>query len=188
MADETRYTSESFLAMVADRDDVTRYELLNAELIESPLFSYTQAYVLTQLYARLSYHGDTNDLGYTFDSQQGYVLGDTTVLYSTLSFVANDRIDGRVSSPMQGAPSIVIEIVSSADALDFVKTKLEVYFKHGAEMVWIIFADEARAEIHTLDDNELQVEALGFGDTLTAPDLLPDFEQPLYTLFPAKRI
>ncbi len=163
-------------------------ELMNGYLKPVPLYTKYQSKILTQLYARLSYHGDVHDLGYTFDARTGYTINSNTVLHPTLSFLSRNQQQGELDDRIIGAPTIAIEVILNDYVLEQLEHKIRLYLEQGTAMVWVIFAEDAGAELYTLQNDVVQVEELGIGDTLTAPDILPDFELPLYMIFPSRRI
>ncbi|GEM_PF-2618279 len=163
-------------------------DLIDGQLIEISLFSRLQSHIITQLFARLNYHVDTHLGGAVFDLKQGYVLDNQTVLHPTLSYVSQDRMSQQASEMFDGTANIAIYVVDERDTTVSIQSRVHLHLNHAAEMVWVIFADESCAELYTLDKGELQVDELGLGDTLVAPNILPEFELPLFTIFPAKRM
>jgi len=160
-------------------------DLIDGHLLELGLFSRLQSHIITQLYARLNYHIDTHMGGAIFGMQRGYTLNDYTLIHPTISYVAPDS---DLTDEDTGAPNLVVHVVDSCDATDDIQARVQLWLTHGAEMVWIVFADESCAELYSMSDGDMVVDELGFGDTLTAPDILPEFELPLFTIFPAKRL
>lgn len=189
MSADDNMTVEQFLEHSKKYEAQGRYfHLIEGQIFEVPMFSRLQSHIVTQLFARLNYHVDTHLGGAVYDLKQAYILPDDTILRPTLSYVAFDRVQKNADHHIDGIPDLAIYLVDERVATDHITQKTQLCLDHGAQMVWVIFADESCAELYTHTDSNLQVEELGFGDMLTAPDILPDFELPLYTIFPLKQM
>ena len=60
------------------------------------------------------------------------------------------------------------------------REKADLYLRNGTQLVWLVFPDDERVEVHSADGS---VTRLGIDDTLTGGDVLPGFAMPLRRLF-----
>ncbi len=78
----------------------------------------------------------------------------------------------------EGAPELVIEVVSSESASDL-ESKVELYLATGAKQVWVIYPEQRVVWVY----REGSVVRLRHTDTLETPDFLPGFSLPLQNIF-----
>ena len=99
-------------------------------------------------------------------------------------FVRQERQDIITETNIQGAPDLVVEVLSkgtrSRDLLD----KRDLYEREGVPEYWVAHQDRVRVEISRLGPDGAYGDpiALGPGDTLTSP-LLPGFTLPVDRLY-----
>ena len=100
------------------------------------------------------------------------VLSDTDVVQPDILFVSKARADIITADDVQGAPDLVVEVLSPTTARRDWRVKLDLYSKHGVREFWL--ADPQTEIVWVLLPNEgsLEVAAIyGKGDTLTSPML-----------------
>jgi Uma2 family endonuclease len=77
----------------------------------------------------------------------------------------------------EGAPALAIKVVSESNTAAHLDQKMELYFAHGAEGVWIVYRQTHRVRVHFPD---------GHSETMPAAlesALFPGGSPPLATLF-----
>ncbi|TVR24012.1 MAG: Uma2 family endonuclease [Anaerolineaceae bacterium] len=88
--------------------------------------------------------------------------------------------DGAVSQ----MPDLAVEIQSPTDRPHQMREKALYYLSKGAHMVWLVYPAARQVEICTLDaDDKLVIQTVTPGGTLTAGDVLPEFELVVDELF-----
>ena len=92
--------------------DDERYELLNGELVVSPSPTEIHQYILGQLFLRLGAFIYGRNLGKVYFSPFDVVLSDADVVQPDLLFVSNERSEIITPDNIQGAPDLVVEILS----------------------------------------------------------------------------
>ncbi len=97
------------------------------------------------------------------------VLSDTTIVQPDIVFVATDRV-GRISERgIEGAPTLVVEILSPSTRETDRHTKLGLYARHGIPYYWIVDADSRVVETYTLTGASYTLSKRSAGDeTLSA--------------------
>lgn len=88
-------------------------------------------------------------------------------------FISNERLSILTSKNIQGAPDLVVEILSPGTASLDVSDKKDLYERYGVQEYWIVWQDTPRVEVYHQSSFN-QPTLLGRGDTLTTP-LLPGF-------------
>jgi Uma2 family endonuclease len=192
MATETPRPPLSY-ADYAAIDDGQHYQVIEGELIMTPSPNTFHQGALFELASRIGAYLREQPVGRAFFAPFDVVLRaekPAIVLQPDLLFVARERTSIVTKANIQGAPDLVVEILSPSNArLDTIR-KLPIYAAHGVREYWIVSHDEDRIELLRLDaatGHFGRPELYLAGDTLTSP-LLPGFELPVAALFPADDI
>ena len=121
-----------------DAPEGERYELINGELIMAAAPNEAHQIVVGALGVRMYVHSDDNGLGKVFFSPFDVLLSDTDVVQPDLMFVSNERARIRTPANIQGAPDLVVEVISPSSERRDRREKLALYAKHGVKEYWII--------------------------------------------------
>ena len=129
-----KLTYEDYRTTLADE----RYELLDGDLIIVPAPNLKHQRVqfrLGQALGRFILH---HVLGEFFYAPCDVVLSDTDIVQPDLLFVSRDRAHLlRNGENVQGAPDVVIEILSPSTADKDRRIKRELYSRHGVKAYWL---------------------------------------------------
>ncbi len=89
-----------------------------------------------------------------------------------LIFVSNERADIITSANIQGAPDLVVEILSPSTVARDKTFKRSLYAKHGITEYWMVDLTEKTITVLCLDKRGFEVvETYGEGKILTSPTL-----------------
>ena len=149
-----------------------RYELLDGELVmsEAPRIVHQRANV--KLVSRMERFVEEGDLGEVFHAPTDVVLSETAVVQPDLLFVSNERMHVITPAGVQGAPDLVVEILSPATAERDRGYKRALYARNGVKEYWIVGTDAGVVTVLLLGDDGYEVvDTFGEGDTLTSPTL-----------------
>ena len=126
-----------------------------------------------------------------FDQPPARLLHDmTTVLSRELQrapepdivIVLNERLNIVSRARVEGAPDIVVEILSTDRSRDLVR-KRQIYAEAGVLEYWLMDPrNDTVTQLELRDGAYVERAVLGVGDTLTTP-LLPGLEIPLASIF-----
>ena len=165
---ETKLTYESYLKTPDDE----RYELLDGMLVMEPAPLTTHQYVLGNLHHAVRSFLDEHNLGEVYISPTDVVLSDTNVMQPDLLFVSAERAHIVTRENIQGAPELVVEVLSPSTAERDKTLKLDLYARHGVKEYWLV--DPNAKTVMVLLLGEHGFEAVGTyeeGQTLTSPTL-----------------
>jgi Uma2 family endonuclease len=110
------------------------------------------------------------------------VLSRFDVVEPDLLFVSKSRSSTVTETNVQGAPDLVVEVLSRTSAEIDRTTKLKLYARYGVQEYWIIDPDEPSAKIYRRQEKGFEpVRTLGPADSLTSP-LFPGFSLSLKKL------
>jgi len=108
-------------------------------------------------------------------------LAEDTVVQPDLMVVCNDR--QKRPTHIEGAPALVVEIISPTTAVHDRARKLGLYAEHGVQEYWIITPYPSVVEVLVLAGATYRVHsALGKADTLSSPTF-PELTFPLTDVF-----
>ncbi len=108
----------------------------------------------------------------------GFKLPNDTFLKADASFIPKSRADRTdLDGYLEGAPALAIEVVSDSNTAAELDLKMELYFAHGAEEVWVVYPQTRRIRAHFPD---------GHSETLSGglqSGLFPGWSAPLSAVF-----
>ncbi len=112
----------------------------------------------------------------------GYVIArdPDTVRAPDVSFTLAENAPPRSPKYLEGAPDIVVEILSPDDRPGYVRDKIEMWLDAGATLVWVVNPAERTVTVHQRGRG---ARMLTEADTLSGGPVLPDFELPLRNVF-----
>jgi Uma2 family endonuclease len=106
---------------------------------------------------------------------------DDTVVQPDLVVVCDPEKLGKEGC--QGAPDLVIEILSPSNSAIEMHRKLNLYLDAGVREYWVIDPEEKLVEIYSLNDDRYEPRILKIDDTLQST-IFPDFAISMKTIFP----
>lgn len=103
------------------------------------------------------------------------------VLRPDVAFTSHDRAPGQIPRGLMPVmPDLAVEIASPSDTLSAMREKAQLYLRNGARLVWLVFLDDERVEVHSSSGES---QSLGADDSLSGGDVLPGFTLELGRLF-----
>jgi Uma2 family endonuclease len=164
-------------------DDGRRYEIHGGELSETPAPSPRHQKVALNLAAALDAHVKANQLGEVFISPIDVILSDSTIVQPDILFLARDRLRLISERGIEGAPTLVVEILSPSTTQIDRQTKMQLYARHGVPWYWIVDPEARTIEVHALREGGYVPAARGAGDEVVRAEPLPDLALPLAALW-----
>ena len=160
-----------------------RYELLDGDLVVTPAPGERHQSVSVLLTSRLFQFVTENRLGRVYAAPFDVVLSNTDVVQPDLLFVSNERAHVVTAANVQGAPDLVVEILSPSTAERDLTFKRSLYARHGVREYWIVDTEARTVTVLRLREGEFEVAGeYGAGETLTSP-VLPGFELRVDDMF-----
>ncbi len=160
----TRLTYWDYMAL-PESDE--RYELIDGVLCVAPspvpehqIFLYFLAKAVEGF---VTEHG----LGRVIIAPLDVVLSDEDVFQPDLLFILDERLDIITRRNVQGAPDLVVEVLSAATARRDRTVKRERYAKYGVREYWMADIERRTIEVLTLVDGEfVSLGEYGEGEAL----------------------
>ncbi|MEW6238351.1 MAG: Uma2 family endonuclease [Candidatus Omnitrophota bacterium] len=151
IATSIQFTYEDYLHFSEDK----RYEIIEGEvyMVQSPL-TYHQR-VSGNIFRVIAEYVEDRHLGVTFSAPLDVVLSDIDVVQPDILFVSNENAGIITDKNIQGAPDMVIEILSpSSDYKDKV-LKSKLYAKFGVKEYWLVDPGAKQIQVFTRKDAAL---------------------------------
>lgn len=172
-----KYTYEDYLKLDGDQD----YEVIGGELILVPKPKPYHQKIAYRLFASLE--------GFIIRERLGEVYGDVDVVLGDqvvspdLIFISSDRLSIVGEMNIQGAPDLVVEVMSHSTRKRDRKDKSRLYYSHGVKEYWLVEPDDRFVEVFIPGVKDWQRAGIfDDGEVLTSP-LLPGLQIKLEEIF-----
>jgi Uma2 family endonuclease len=164
-------------------DNGKRYELIHGEVHLTPAPTTRHQFILRNLSISLGIYLAHDPHGEIAFAPLDVRLGEDTALQPDLIFVSNARATIIQESFIEGAPDLVVEILSPSTAAHDRATKLSIYAGAGVKEVWLIDSQVKTVEVLKLQGKKYFVDATLAGDHVLTSSLFPGWQLPLKDLF-----
>jgi Uma2 family endonuclease len=153
LPEKDRYTYEDYRQL----PEGAPYELIRGRLAMSPAPTPRHQLVQANLFFELSRVVRDQEEGHVLSAPLDVRLSDTTVLQPDLVFIGPDRTNRIGDQAIEGAPDLVVEILSPASAHRDLTEKKRLYETHGVREYWVVDPDSETVEVfENADDGFLQ--------------------------------
>ena len=164
----TKLTYEDY----AKTPDDERWELIDGELVRAPSPNIPHQSIQSLLGCYVQTFVRDGDLGRVFFSPTDVVLSEHTTVEPDLVFVSKERERIITYANIQGAPVLVVEILSPSTARRDWRDKFDLYQGHGVNECWLVDPVSRTVWVFLLADGVfVEMGRYGEDDTLTSPTL-----------------
>jgi len=168
ITDKKKYTYKDYLNM---RDD-KRYELIGGELMMTPSPIPYHQWISKNIGYEMERFVREKGLGMVFHAPCDVYLDDENVIQPDILFVSHERTHIIGKNNIQGAPDLVIEILSESTAYTDLMKKKRLYAKFGVKEYWIVDPEGRTIELYCLKEGVLvPVKSFSGNDELESPML-----------------
>jgi Uma2 family endonuclease/DNA-binding XRE family transcriptional regulator len=161
--------------------DQAKQEIASSQQPTSPITDFTSSEISARFCALLFSWVEPRRLGRVMGSRTEFHLPDGKVLAPSLAFVAAERLKRVPRTYPQLAPDMVVEIKSAFDSLPRLQETMQEAIAVGVRVGLMIDPDEQTVTVYR---PETTLTILSERDVLTVPELFPDWELPIATLWP----
>ena len=182
MTVQVKFTYDDYLLFP---DDGRRHELIDGEHYMTPSPSERHQRISFNITHHIAAYFDQRPLGRLYAAPFDVVLSKTDVVQPDLLFVSAAKSSILTAQNVQGAPDLVVEILSETTRRTDEIIKRKLYEHFGVQEYWIIDPELETIKVYRIAGQgyqrvaELSREA---DDTLATP-LLPDLRLPLSKIF-----
>ncbi|MBM4065533.1 MAG: Uma2 family endonuclease [Planctomycetes bacterium] len=151
--EKKKYTYEDYVKVSDDK----RYELINGELILTPSPVPKHQRVSRKIEFILEKFVSGNNLGEVLYAPCDVYLDNENVVQPDILFISKDRLDIIGEKNIQGAPNLVIEIISENSVYRDMVQKKRLYARFGVKEYWIVIPEEKEVEVYILKGDAYQL-------------------------------
>jgi Uma2 family endonuclease len=163
--------------------DHNRYELIEGELFVAPAPNIEHQRKAFRLSRMLADHAERHDLGEVFIAPCDVVLDDSTVLEPDIVFVSKARHSIVTAACIEGAPDLMVEVLSDSSRTIDRFVKRDRYAEFGVPEYWLLDPFEPRIEILRLEDRKYRLmDSFGPAHTLQASPAFRELRISMATL------
>jgi Uma2 family endonuclease len=114
------------------------YQLINGKLIMSPSPNRIHQKLIGRLYALILACCDKTNIGDVYIAPSDVYLDDENVVQPDIYFVSNNNLSILNDAGADGAPDLIIELLSPSNAYYDLRAKLQLYEKYGVKEYFIV--------------------------------------------------
>jgi len=164
-------------------NDGKRYQILDGELDVTPAPNVRHQRVSRKLEWHLVNGLERSGLGEVFYAPIDVVLDRTSIVQPDLVFVSRARAGIVGTLRIEGAPDLVVEILSPSSRRTDVIVKSELYARFGVLHYWIVDPDVDRVEIYRLAERAYELVQTGQAPAELAVEVPGKLSLPLGEIF-----
>ena len=165
-----------------------RYELIDGVLYMSPPPIPDHQGFLFVLTLALGNFVVERGTGRIYFSPIGVVLSDDDVLQPDLIFIATERLNIITGNYVQGAPDLVVEVLSPSTARRDRTVKREIYETSGVREYWLVDTRNRSIEVNAASEVGFVTVGVYGEDDVLVSSLFPGFSIDVSSAFESARI
>ncbi len=178
-AREKIYTYEDYQSL----PEGAPYQLIGGELIMTPAPSIYHQIISGRLEFQMRAFLSQQNLGLILDAPVDVCLGETETYQPDILFISKERMEIIESARINGAPDLVVEIISPSTAYYDLRKKFKIYERYGVKEYWIVDPEDKSVQVFILKDGKfiLDQETEGAGEVSSR--ILSGFTVRLISIF-----
>lgn len=159
------------------------YQLIGGKLVMTPSPTPYHQIVLENLRFEVARFVRNNGLGKVLSAPLDVYLGETETYQPDLIFIARDRLNIIEKARVNGAPDLVVEILSPGTAYYDLRKKYKVYEAQGVREYWIVDPEDKSVQVFVAREGKfvLDQEVQGSGEVKS--HVLTGFSIDVQTIF-----
>ncbi|RLE13973.1 Uma2 family endonuclease [Candidatus Aerophobetes bacterium] len=174
-----KFTYQDYLLLPEDK----RYEIIEGELIIVPSPGFTHQSISGNLGFLLRRFIREKKLGIILNAPMDVVLSEENVVQPDILFISKKRASIITEKNIQGAPDLVIEILSPNTKKKDSILKRKLYAKFGVKEFWLVDPEKKEIEVLTFKKEGFERTGLYHQDEVLISPLLPGLKIPLREVF-----
>lgn len=155
--------------------DIYRYEIIAGEMIVSASPSKRHARISLRLVRRMADYVEEHNLGEAFHAPVDVRLGRHDIVVPDIIFLSAERSHVFGERLADGAPDLIVEVLSPSTRTRAVKVKLQQYVQAGVQEYWVVDPRSGKISVYWRT-HERTYELLPAEDGTTRSRVIPGFE------------
>ena len=164
-------------------EDGNRYEVIDGALYVTPPPSFWHQNAITKLLKYLIPHIEDGRLGKVVTAPVGVVLDEDDGVQPDIVFVARERLGIISNRGIEGAPDLVVEVLSPSTQARDRGIKMRRYAAAGVPHYWILVRRSRAVEAYRLGERGYERTGTFGPGSVFRPDLFAGLEIPVDDLW-----
>ncbi len=176
------WTYEDYLRLP---DDEYCYEIISGVLYMAPAPVFKHQYIVGELFVALRTYVRQNELGLVLPAPFEVHLPDIArPVQPDLLFIRAERRPSPEAKFFEGAPDLVVEVLSPSTARKDRMVKFWAYERAGVEEYWIVDPRVRSVEVYVLTESVYTLHGQYLAEDILSSPTFPDLALPVQDLFP----
>ncbi len=164
------YTVADYMEIPQDQ---IRFQLMRGWLVREPSPREIHQRVVGNLHFCIRIWVNDKKRGEVYIAPFDTVLSSETVLQPDLLVISTERSSLITAANVQGAPDLVIEVLSESTARRDQIVKQSLYKEAGVLEMWLVYTDEHRVDVICLQQSDFQTLQFRGKETVSSPHFGP---------------
>ena len=147
-----KFTYEDYLHFPEDK----RYEIIDGEVHMVPSPGEAHQDVCANLAFVLRVFVKENALGKVYFAPLDVVFSEIDVVQLDIMFISKERLNIITERNIQGAPDLIVEIISPSSEYRDRVIKRKLYSKYGVKEYWLVDPEKKEIEVMALGESGLE--------------------------------
>ncbi|MEW6572047.1 MAG: Uma2 family endonuclease [Bacillota bacterium] len=159
------------------------YQLIGGELVLTPAPGTYHQIISMKLGFQMVDFVSKNGLGIVLYAPIDVYLEETETYQPDIIFIAQERMEIIEPARVNGAPDLVVEILSPTTAYYDLRKKYKIYEKSGVKEYWIVDPEEKSVQVFVLKEGKFALDQDVAGQGAVSSRIIEGFTVPLETIF-----
>ena len=168
---KVRFNYEDYCLLPEDE----RYELIDGEFYVVPGPSYPHQNAVGKLFRFMADFVEVNGLGVVVMAPLDVIITGEDTVQPDILFVSEERRGMLAHRGCEGAPDMVVEVLSPSTAQRDRELKRKLYAVHGVQEYWLVNTETASVEIMSLGNNDFISQGTYSGEDGLVSQVIPGF-------------
>lgn len=175
-----KYTVDDYLLL----EEGAPFQLINYDLIMSPSpIPFHQVISARIMQALLNFLDSRNNNGFLVSAPMDVKFDEGNILQPDILYIAEDRVEDLIKDRIEGAPDLIVEILSPSNAYYDLRQKKNIYEKYGVKEYIIVDPIAQNADLYSLMNGAYYLHQQAQKNEVLTSVILPGFAIELTKVF-----
>jgi Uma2 family endonuclease len=175
-----KYTVDDYLLL----EEGAPFQLINYDLIMSPSpIPFHQVISARIMQALLNFLDSRNNNGFLVSAPMDVKFDEGNILQPDILYIAEDRVEDLIKDRIEGAPDLIVEILSPSNAYYDLRQKKDIYEKYGVKEYIIVDPIAQNADLYSLMNGAYYLHQKAQKSETLKSLILPSFAIELAKIF-----
>ena len=174
-----KFTYQDYLLLPEDK----RYEIIEGELFMVPAPTPYHQNVSKNLFLLLDNYVEDRNLGKVYYAPIDVILSNENIVQPDILFISKERLSIIGQKNIQGAPDLVIEILSPGTAEKDKILKRKLYARFGVKEFWLVDGKKKEIEVLSLQEEGFKKIGTYTGEEILVSPRWQDIRIPVNEVF-----